>query len=157
MLCLLLWKQHHQSSQGNYFIFIRPIFELLICSILQVKYCSASFVTYLEIALTHGQNMHRGRNYGVRWMAQTKKDGLLSYYFLYSLSLSKKCLLKQASVGTPTSIKVLDEVVSGFSLKTCQLSEMGNYLKSLIQFGFKGCGWWGAIYFWHVEMFHYVI
>ncbi|XP_064917198.1 plasma kallikrein isoform X7 [Columba livia] len=42
----------------------------------------------------------------------------------HNASFRKKCLLKQASVGTPTSIKVLDEVVSGFSLKTCQLSEM---------------------------------
>lgn len=58
----------------------------------------------------------------------------MSYHFLYSLSLSKNCFLKHTSVGTPTSIKVLDEVVSGFSLKPCQLSEIGNYLKSLIQF-----------------------
>ncbi|XP_012499446.1 PREDICTED: plasma kallikrein [Propithecus coquereli] len=36
------------------------------------------------------------------------------------------CLLKQSSSGTPTSIKVVDNVVSGFSLKPCALSEIGN-------------------------------
>ncbi|XP_058694701.1 plasma kallikrein-like isoform X4 [Poecile atricapillus] len=41
----------------------------------------------------------------------------------HNASFCKKCFLKQTSVGTPTNIKVLDEVVSGFSLKTCQLSE----------------------------------
>lgn len=95
----------------------------------------------LEIALAHGQNMHHRRNYGARRMVKTKEDVLLSYHFLYSLPISKKCFLKHTSVGTPTSIKVLDEVVSGFSLKPCQLSEIGNCLKSLIQFSFKGYGW----------------
>ncbi|XP_074444332.1 coagulation factor XI-like isoform X2 [Larus michahellis] len=41
----------------------------------------------------------------------------------HNASFRKKCFLKHTSVGTPTSIKVLDEVVSGFSLKPCQLSE----------------------------------
>ncbi|XP_031965936.1 plasma kallikrein isoform X6 [Corvus moneduloides] len=36
----------------------------------------------------------------------------------------KKCFLKHTSIGTPASIKMLDEVVSGFSLKPCQLSEL---------------------------------
>ncbi|OXB56671.1 hypothetical protein ASZ78_013117 [Callipepla squamata] len=45
-------------------------------------------------------------------------------YFLYFLSLSEKCFLKYTSLGTPTSIRVLEEVVSGFSLKPCQLSEL---------------------------------
>ncbi|XP_010157092.1 PREDICTED: coagulation factor XI-like, partial [Eurypyga helias] len=42
----------------------------------------------------------------------------------HNASMRKKCFLKSTSVGTPTSIKVLDEVVSGFSLKPCQLSEL---------------------------------
>ncbi|XP_030348693.1 coagulation factor XI-like isoform X2 [Strigops habroptila] len=42
----------------------------------------------------------------------------------HDASLRKKCFLKHTNVGTPTSIKVLDEVVSGFSLKPCQLSEI---------------------------------
>ncbi|XP_054681148.1 coagulation factor XI-like isoform X1 [Grus americana] len=42
----------------------------------------------------------------------------------HNASFRKKCFLKHTSVGTPTSIKVLDEVVSGFSLKPCQLSEI---------------------------------
>ncbi|KAM4781483.1 plasma kallikrein isoform 3-T4 [Cyanocitta cristata] len=36
----------------------------------------------------------------------------------------RKCFLKHTSIGTPASIKMLDEVVSGFSLKPCQLSEL---------------------------------
>uniref|UniRef100_A0A8B9GCS9 Coagulation factor XI n=1 Tax=Amazona collaria TaxID=241587 RepID=A0A8B9GCS9_9PSIT len=42
----------------------------------------------------------------------------------HDASFRKKCFLKHTSVGTPTNIKVLDEVVSGFSLKPCQLSEI---------------------------------
>ncbi|XP_071412452.1 coagulation factor XI-like isoform X6 [Pithys albifrons albifrons] len=42
----------------------------------------------------------------------------------HDASFCKKCFLKHTSVGTPASIKVLDEVVSGFSLKPCQLSEL---------------------------------
>lgn len=71
-------------------------------------------------------------------MVWSMEEDLFSYHFLYSLSFSKKCFLKHTSVGTPTNIKVLDEVVSGFSLKPCQLSELGNYLKSLNLISFKG-------------------
>ncbi|XP_068537544.1 coagulation factor XI isoform X9 [Anas acuta] len=39
-------------------------------------------------------------------------------------SFREKCFLKHTRLGTPTSIRVLDEVVSGFSLKPCQLSEI---------------------------------
>ncbi|XP_071288357.1 coagulation factor XI [Agelaius tricolor] len=42
----------------------------------------------------------------------------------HNASFCKKCFLKHTSVGTPTNIKALDEVVSGFSLKPCQLSEL---------------------------------
>ncbi|XP_071599450.1 coagulation factor XI-like isoform X1 [Heliangelus exortis] len=42
----------------------------------------------------------------------------------HNASFCKKCFLKHTSVGTPTSIRVLDGVVSGFSLKPCQLSEI---------------------------------
>ncbi|XP_045408307.1 plasma kallikrein isoform X2 [Lemur catta] len=38
------------------------------------------------------------------------------------------CLLKQSPSGTPTSIKVVDNVVSGFSLKPCALSEIGCHM-----------------------------
>ncbi|XP_012662442.1 plasma kallikrein isoform X1 [Otolemur garnettii] len=38
------------------------------------------------------------------------------------------CLLKHSPSGTPTSIKVLDNVVSGFSLKPCALSEIGCHM-----------------------------
>uniref|UniRef100_H0V4A7 Kallikrein B1 n=1 Tax=Cavia porcellus TaxID=10141 RepID=H0V4A7_CAVPO len=35
------------------------------------------------------------------------------------------CLLKQSTTGTPTSIKMVNNVISGFSLKPCALSEFG--------------------------------
>ncbi|XP_053440140.1 plasma kallikrein isoform X2 [Nycticebus coucang] len=38
------------------------------------------------------------------------------------------CLLKRSPSGTPTSIKVLDNLVSGFSLKPCALSEIGCHM-----------------------------
>ncbi|XP_037687120.1 plasma kallikrein [Choloepus didactylus] len=39
-----------------------------------------------------------------------------------------KCLLKHSLGGTPTSIKTLDNVVSGFSLKPCARSELGCHM-----------------------------
>ncbi|KAK1341781.1 hypothetical protein QTO34_016530 [Cnephaeus nilssonii] len=38
------------------------------------------------------------------------------------------CLLKHSPTGTPTSIKVLENVASGFSLKSCALSEIGCHM-----------------------------
>ncbi|XP_040822156.1 plasma kallikrein [Ochotona curzoniae] len=40
----------------------------------------------------------------------------------------KNCLLKKSTTGTPNSIKLLDNVVSGFSLKPCALSEIGCHM-----------------------------
>ncbi|XP_039738630.1 plasma kallikrein isoform X2 [Pteropus medius] len=38
------------------------------------------------------------------------------------------CILKHSPTGTPTSIKVLENVASGFSLKPCALSEIGCHM-----------------------------
>uniref|UniRef100_A0A8C9DJY8 Plasma kallikrein n=1 Tax=Prolemur simus TaxID=1328070 RepID=A0A8C9DJY8_PROSS len=45
-----------------------------------------------------------------------------------SAEYRNNCLLKQSPSGTPTSIKVVDNVVSGFSLKPCALSEIGCHM-----------------------------
>ncbi|XP_006160529.1 plasma kallikrein [Tupaia chinensis] len=46
----------------------------------------------------------------------------------YKAEFRNNCLLKRSSGGTPTSIKVLDNVVSGFSLKPCALSQIGCHM-----------------------------
>ncbi|XP_062933440.1 plasma kallikrein [Cynocephalus volans] len=49
-----------------------------------------------------------------------------------------ECLLKQSSTGTPTSIKVLNNVISGFSLKPCALSEIGCHMNIFQHLAFSG-------------------
>lgn len=41
---------------------------------------------------------------------------------------SNKCYLKYSNTGTPTDIRQLRNVVSGFSLKPCQLAQTGKFL-----------------------------
>ncbi|XP_028932595.1 plasma kallikrein-like isoform X2 [Ornithorhynchus anatinus] len=43
----------------------------------------------------------------------------------HSAANRNACLLKHSSTGTPTTIKMMDGVVSGFSLKACALSHLG--------------------------------
>uniref|UniRef100_G1PSR3 Plasma kallikrein n=1 Tax=Myotis lucifugus TaxID=59463 RepID=G1PSR3_MYOLU len=46
----------------------------------------------------------------------------------HNVEYRNSCLLKHSSTGTPTSIKVLENVASGFSLKSCALSEIGCHM-----------------------------
>ncbi|XP_043918444.1 plasma kallikrein-like [Protopterus annectens] len=43
----------------------------------------------------------------------------------HSASYRSMCLLKYTHSGTPKQVKILDNVISGFSLKSCQRSEKG--------------------------------
>ncbi|XP_029412254.1 plasma kallikrein isoform X2 [Nannospalax galili] len=43
----------------------------------------------------------------------------------HNVEYGNNCLLKHSPSGTPTSIKTLNNLVSGFSLKPCALSEIG--------------------------------
>nr|XP_044995577.1 plasma kallikrein [Jaculus jaculus] len=43
----------------------------------------------------------------------------------HNVEYRNSCLLKHSPSGTPTSIKMLNNVVSGFSLKPCAVSEIG--------------------------------
>ncbi|MBZ3881191.1 Plasma kallikrein [Sciurus carolinensis] len=56
---------------------------------------------------------------------------------LFFYTFRNNCLLKQSPNGTPTSIKVLDNVVSGFSLKPCALSEIGCHMDLFQQLAFS--------------------
>nr|BAO03248.1 prekallikrein [Canis lupus familiaris] len=47
----------------------------------------------------------------------------------YNVEYRNSCLLKNGPGGTPSSIKVLADVVSGFSLKSCALSEIDRMTK----------------------------
>ncbi|KAF6084209.1 kallikrein B1 [Phyllostomus discolor] len=48
-----------------------------------------------------------------------------------------RCLLKHSATGTPTSIKALKNVVSGFSLKPCALSEIGCHMNMFQHLAFS--------------------
>ncbi|XP_015999395.2 plasma kallikrein isoform X1 [Rousettus aegyptiacus] len=46
----------------------------------------------------------------------------------HSSEYRNSCILKRSLTGTPTSIKMLENVASGFSLKPCGLSEIGCHM-----------------------------
>nr|XP_002709380.1 plasma kallikrein [Oryctolagus cuniculus] len=46
----------------------------------------------------------------------------------YNAEHLNNCILKKSATGTPSSIKLLENVVSGFSLKPCALSESGCHM-----------------------------
>ncbi|MEJ1285078.1 kallikrein B plasma 1 [Cricetulus griseus] len=54
----------------------------------------------------------------------------------HSPEYRNNCLLKHSSSGTPTSIKTMDNLVSGFSLKPCALSEIGCPMDMFQHFAF---------------------
>ncbi|XP_008067644.1 plasma kallikrein [Carlito syrichta] len=55
----------------------------------------------------------------------------------YDTKYRYNCLLKNSLRGTPTSIKVMDNVVSGFSLKPCALSEIGCHMDIIQRLAFS--------------------
>uniref|UniRef100_A0A8C5S077 Coagulation factor XI n=1 Tax=Laticauda laticaudata TaxID=8630 RepID=A0A8C5S077_LATLA len=66
------------------------------------------------------------------------------YFFTYTLEsfhsapLRNKCCLKYSSTGTPTHIRQLRDVVSGFSLKPCQLAQTDCQMDLFQHFAFSG-------------------
>ncbi|XP_015745547.2 plasma kallikrein isoform X1 [Python bivittatus] len=66
------------------------------------------------------------------------------YFFTYTLesfhspALRNKCYLKYSSTGTPTQIRQLRDVVSGFSLKPCQLAQTDCQMDFFQHFAFSG-------------------
>ncbi|KAM4837280.1 plasma kallikrein [Thomomys bottae] len=79
----------------------------------------------------------RGSNFNVSKVTSVAEcqnlctNNIHCHFFTYatetfpSVKYRNSCLLKHSPSGTPTSIKVLDAVTSGFSLKLCALSEIG--------------------------------
>ncbi|XP_012580287.1 PREDICTED: plasma kallikrein [Condylura cristata] len=82
----------------------------------------------------------RGANFNVSIAESVEEcqkrctNNILCQFFTYATDkfyipgYRNKCLLKHGPGGTPTSIKVLDNVVSGFSLKPCAHSEIGCHM-----------------------------
>ncbi|XP_023406960.1 plasma kallikrein [Loxodonta africana] len=82
----------------------------------------------------------RGTNFNVskvRSVEECQKrctNNIHCHFFTYatqtfpSAEFRNNCLLKSSPRGTPTSIKLLDNVVSGFSLKPCARSEIGCHM-----------------------------
>ncbi|XP_006834572.1 PREDICTED: plasma kallikrein [Chrysochloris asiatica] len=55
----------------------------------------------------------------------------------HNAAFRNNCLLKSSARGTPTSIKMLDNVISGFSLKPCAQSEIGCHMDIFQQRAFS--------------------
>ncbi|XP_059537218.1 plasma kallikrein-like [Myotis daubentonii] len=55
----------------------------------------------------------------------------------HNVEYRNNCLLKHSPSGTPTSIKVLKNVASGFSLKSCALSETGCHMNMFQRMAFS--------------------
>ncbi|XP_015687301.1 plasma kallikrein [Protobothrops mucrosquamatus] len=66
------------------------------------------------------------------------------YFFTYTLEsfhsvpLRNKCYLKYSNTGTPNQIRQLRDVVSGFSLKPCQLAQTDCQMDLFQHFAFSG-------------------
>ncbi|KAM3831126.1 plasma kallikrein [Vipera latastei] len=66
------------------------------------------------------------------------------YFFTYTLEsfhsvpLRNKCYLKYSSTGTPNQIRQLRDVISGFSLKPCQLAQTDCQMDLFQHFAFSG-------------------
>ncbi|XP_012879412.1 PREDICTED: plasma kallikrein [Dipodomys ordii] len=82
----------------------------------------------------------RGSNFNISKVTSPEEcqklctNNILCHFFTYATQTfpnaeyRNNCLLKHSPSGTPMSIKVLDSVVSGFSLKPCALSEIGCHM-----------------------------
>ncbi|KAM9194658.1 plasma kallikrein [Dugong dugon] len=82
----------------------------------------------------------RGANFNVSKVKSVEEcqkrctNNIHCHFFTYATQtfpraeFRNNCLLKSSLRGSPTSIKVLDNVLSGFSLKPCALSEIGCHM-----------------------------
>ncbi|XP_034627936.1 plasma kallikrein [Trachemys scripta elegans] len=109
--------------------------------ITQIRACSMDVHTGLDM---------QGTNYNITTAdsyQQCQKRCTNDYncqFFTYatgafhSADFRNKCFLKNSRMGTPTSIRLLNNVVSGFSLKPCQLSQTDCRMDIFQQITFSG-------------------
>ncbi|XP_077000714.1 plasma kallikrein isoform X1 [Tamandua tetradactyla] len=103
-----------------------------------LKQCSHQ-ISACQRDLYKGLDM-RGANFNVSNVKSVEEcqkrctNNIHCQFFTYAMptfhntEFRNKCLLKHSPGGTPTSIKMMDNVVSGFSLKPCALSEIGCHM-----------------------------
>ncbi|XP_021025129.1 plasma kallikrein [Mus caroli] len=78
-----------------------------------------------------GSNFNISKTDNIEECQKLCTNNIHCQFFTYATSAfyrpeyRKNCLLKHSASGTPTSIKSVDNLVSGFSLKSCALSEIG--------------------------------
>uniref|UniRef100_A0A8C3L8I8 Coagulation factor XI n=1 Tax=Chrysolophus pictus TaxID=9089 RepID=A0A8C3L8I8_CHRPC len=99
------------------------------CQIVCTYHPTCLLFTYLPVMWTKDPAQRFScylKDSDTEMLPKVKMEGAISGHSLKqcNIKISEKCFLKHTSLGTPTSIRVLDEVVSGFSLKPCQLSEL---------------------------------
>ncbi|KAM6221016.1 plasma kallikrein [Rhynchocyon petersi] len=81
-----------------------------------------------------GTNFNASKVKSVEECQKICTNNLHCHFFTYATEtfsnaqFRNKCLLKSSPRGTPTSIKMLKNVMSGFSLKPCALSEIGCHM-----------------------------
>ncbi|XP_067407694.1 plasma kallikrein isoform X1 [Emydura macquarii macquarii] len=92
----------------------------------QISACSKNVHTGLDM---QGTNYNVSTADSYQQCQQRCTNDYACQFFTYasgafhSAGFRNKCFLKYSKMATPTSIRLLDNVVSGFSLKPCQLSQ----------------------------------
>ncbi|XP_052018129.1 plasma kallikrein [Apodemus sylvaticus] len=94
----------------------------------QITACHQDIYEKLDM---RGSNFNISKTDSIEECQKLCTNNIHCQFFTYATSAfyrpeyRKSCLLKRSSSGTPTSIKSVDNLVSGFSLKSCALSEIG--------------------------------
>ncbi|XP_037380625.1 plasma kallikrein isoform X2 [Talpa occidentalis] len=94
----------------------------------QISACHRDIYKGIDI---RGVNINESKVESVEECQKRCTNNILCQFFTYATEkfyiagYRNTCILKHSPGGTPTSIKVLDNVASGFSLKPCALSEIG--------------------------------
>ncbi|XP_026522771.1 plasma kallikrein-like [Notechis scutatus] len=107
----------------------------------QITACSKKVYEGLDM---QGENYNITTADNYHHCQQTCTDAKHCYFFTYTLEsfhsapLRNKCYLKYSSTGTPTHIRQLRDVVSGFSLKPCQLAQTDCQMDLFQHFAFSG-------------------
>ncbi|XP_029442806.1 plasma kallikrein [Rhinatrema bivittatum] len=103
--------------------------------------CTFELYTGLDMI---GTNYNVTTEYSEQKCEEKCTNNIFCQFFTYttnnfhSVELRNKCYLKYSLKGTPTRIRILDNVVSGFSLKVCGVSKLGCMSDTFQEVEFSG-------------------
>ncbi|XP_006882344.1 PREDICTED: plasma kallikrein [Elephantulus edwardii] len=106
----------------------------------RISACHQDIYTGIEMK---GTNLNVSKVRSVEECQKSCTNNIHCHFFTYATetfsnaAFRNKCLLKSSARGTPTSIQMLGNVISGFSLKPCALSEIGCHMDIFQHYAFS--------------------